>query len=167
MTRMFAPLIAVLALTACTGVGQAAAGGAASPTEDTHVRILARQPADCATAGEQRGAGAIRSREALASVARGAGISQPDVAAVLDWPVDYSRGESVVLVRAGALPNPAWTMSVDQDPIVVADALVLSARIDRPPPGRIVVQMIASPCVFLRLAASDYRRIDARWIERR
>ncbi|MGE0312640.1 MAG: hypothetical protein AB7P21_13590 [Lautropia sp.] len=183
MTRTLACLFAVFALAACA-LGQAASGDAgasaggagatAGPggggTQDGALpegRILARRAADCAAAGAQRGALSVRSRDALASVAKGAGVAPADLAAVLDWPVDYGTAESVVLVRAGALPNPAWTLAVDQDPVVVGDALVLSARIDRPPPGRMVVQMIASPCVFLHLSGAGYARVDVRWIERR
>lgn len=184
---MIALLVGVALLAACTSTseaapeaavgamenagpgtaGQAGAEQTKARSEDDAARILARVAADCSAAGVQRGASALRSREALESAARGAGVAGASLDALLAWPVDFAAGESVAMVRAGQLPNPAWTLAVDHDPVLVGDALVLSARIERPPPGRMVVQMVVHPCVFARVSAADYKRIDARWIERR
>ena len=144
---------------------KAASSGAGE--RDDASRILDRLSADCAGAGAQRGAVALESREALASAAKGAGLAGGSLDALLAWPVDFAAGESVAMVWAGQMPNPAWTIAIDHDPVRVGDALVMSVRIDRPPPGRMVVQMIAHPCIFVRLAPGDPARIDARWIERR
>lgn len=129
--------------------------------------MLARLPAACERAGGQRFAQSLGSREALATVVDGAGLAQPARETLLGWRVDFRAGESVVLVHAGMQPNPGWTLGVPQDPVRQGERLVLSARLDPPPRGAMVVQMIAHPCLFLHLAGPGYRQVDLRWIERR
>ena len=89
-----------------------------------------------------------------------AGIDDRMRAALTSFGVDFNAGESAVLVRPGALPNLGYRISLPQQRLpVTADTLAVQLRVEPPPPHLLQAQVIAFPCVYLRLANADYSRI--------
>jgi hypothetical protein len=81
--------------------------------------------------------------------------------------IDFKAGQSAALVRPGALPNLGYRISIPRSSLPVsAGILEVQVVVEPPPPNLLQAQVIAFPCIYLRLAASDYDRIEVA-VERR
>jgi len=147
--------------------GAAGQGGGPVPVE-----VRQRLEGNCPGPGRPGDDGVVATAFQAADTWRGhlaapaAGRSSPAVpaplAAVLGtWRVDFSAGESVVRLDAGARPNPGHRLKVaDAETVVQGDLLVISGSVELPAPGSIQAQVITFPCVYLHLGPANYRRIE-------
>ena len=142
--------------------GQAAAALPAAP--ERTIALLGTRQLRCADPGPQgQNPQQVHSeafRDATQWRAYLAGIDDRMRAALTSFGVDFNAGESAVLVRPGALPNLGYRISLPQQRLpVTADTLAVQLRVEPPPPHLLQAQVIAFPCVYLRLANADYSRI--------
>jgi len=78
-------------------------------------------------------------------------------AALASFRIDFNAGESALLVRPGALPNLGYRIAIPQDRLpVTAGTLAVQLLVEPPPSHLLQAQVIAFPCVYLRLAGADY-----------
>ncbi len=70
---------------------------------------------------------------------------------------DFPAGESVVLARAGELPNPGYRVAVAETRLPVrAGVLQLRLTAVAPPQGSLQAQVMTPACLYLRLDRADF-----------
>ena len=125
------------------------------------IALLATRQLRCADPGPQaqdpqRASGAAFRDEAQWR-AHLAGIDPGMRAALASFRIDFNAGESALLVRPGALPNLGYRIAIPQVRLpVTAGTLGVQLLVEPPPPHLLQAQVIAFPCVYLRLAGADY-----------
>lgn len=138
------------------------------------VAVLATRPLRCPDQGPQvpqgpqeHGASAETFLDPGRWQAHLAGIDAPSRAALASWPVDFAAGESVVLVRAGAVPNPGYRVAIARHSLPVRDGTLQVDLLLEPPPRHLLqAQVIVFPCTYLRLDQAGYRQVTV-VVERR
>ena len=146
--------------------GQAGQPGQLGPAQppvapERTIALLATRQLRCADPGPQaqdpqQAIGAAFRDEAqwrahLAAIAPGMR------AALASFRVDFNAGESALLVRPGALPNLGYRIAIPQERLpVTAGTLGVQVLVEPPPSRLLQAQVIAFPCVYLRLAGADY-----------
>jgi len=151
--------------------GRSDAAGRVAAEPDRSVALLATRQLRCVDPRpqgqdpERPGGDGFRDeaqwRAHLASIAPGMR------AALESFEVDFKAGQSVALVRPGALPNLGYRISIPHKSLPVsAGILAVQVVVEPPPPHLLQAQVIAFPCIYLRLADSGYDRIDV-GVERR
>jgi hypothetical protein len=89
-----------------------------------------------------------------------AGIDEGMRAALASFEIGFNAGESAVLVRPGALPNLGYRILIPQQRLPVsAGTLGVNLQVEPPPPHLLQAQVIAFPCIYLRLAGADYDQV--------
>ena len=140
----------------------------AMPAADA-VTVIASQPAGCGHTGAS-GGGGPSGTAFLAAADWQVHLDGGDAAlraALSSWRVDFARGQSVVLVRVGPQPNPGYRVTVEQEILPVKARTVQAIAVVHPPPGnRMQAQVIAYPCVYLKLEGAPYRKVAVE-LERR
>jgi hypothetical protein len=82
-------------------------------------------------------------------------------AALESFGIDFKAGQSAALVRPGALPNLGYRLSIPRKSLPVsAGILSVQVVVEPPPPNLLQAQVIAFPCIYLRLSDSGYDRIE-------
>ena len=86
---------------------------------------------------------------------------------IIKFPVDFAAGESVVLVRAGAVPNPGYRVAIAHHSLPLRDGTLRVDLVLEPPPRHLLqAQVIVFPCTYLRLEQAGYRQVTV-VVERR
>lgn len=89
------------------------------------------------------------------------GIDAVTAGAIAAWPVGWGQGEALVVVQGGAQPNPGYGIVVDRIGRTAAGGPRVEARVSAPPRGMLQPQVIAHPCVILRVAGLAPGAADA------
>jgi hypothetical protein len=140
-----------------------AAGLPAAAPERT-IELLATRQLRCADPGPQGQdpqqafaepfLDAIQWRAHLAAIDPGLRV------ALSSLDIDFSAGESAALVRPGALPNLGYRISIPQRQLpVYGRTLGVEVLVEPPPSQSLQAQVIAFPCVYLRLRGSGYEQV--------
>jgi hypothetical protein len=115
----------------------------------------------CRGGGDQPGVRVIGTSEALRSQLDALGIDAVTAGAIAAWPVAWGRGESLVVVQGGAQPNPGYGIVVERIGRTTAGGPRVEARVDAPPRGVLQPQVIAHPCVVVRVGGLPSGAADA------
>jgi hypothetical protein len=153
--------VAVLAAALAAAVAGCRAGpqpGQASPLADT-ARVLASRAAACPSRS-QPDPGATAFREAGAWSDHLGSLPPPVRAPLEDWWPDFRAGESVVLARAGELPNPGYRVTMPEQTLPIrAGVLQIQLAALPPPQGSMQAQVMTPACLYLRLDRADFSHV--------
>ncbi len=155
--------IAVLAAGLGVAVAGCRAGSQPSPSAfpvlEAKARVLASQSSACPDrARAEAGAVAFRAKDAWDDHL--AELAPPARAALADWRPGFDAGESVVLARAGELPNPGYRIVVEESDLPIrAGVLGLRLTAIPPPRERLQAQVMTPACLYLWLDRADYRDV--------
>lgn len=157
------PLQGVRAGQPAIGEPPPAAGLPAAAPERT-IELLAIRQLRCADPGPQgqdpQQAFAEPFLDAIQWRAHLAAIAPGMRAALASLDIDFSAGESAALVRPGALPNLGYRISIPQQQLPVYGRTLGVEVVVEPPPSQLMqAQVIAFPCVYLRLRGGGYEQV--------
>ena len=78
------------------------------------------------------------------------------VDAALPNELDFTRQRAVV-ISLGAKPTPGYGLDVAATAVIDEGVLMLDVTLTSPPPGRMLPQVITTPCVVLALPKDGYQ----------
>ena len=88
------------------------------------------------------------------------GIDEGIRTALASLKIDFKAGESAALVRPGALPNLGYRISIPQASLPVTGQVLTVRLVVEPPPSHLLqAQVIAFPCIYLRLGGGGYGQV--------
>ena len=97
----------------------------------------------------------MRAHEGLSGRLDDVGIAATIGDSIAAWPVAWGHGEAIVLVHAGALPNPGYQLVVERVTRPTGEPLRVAGRIVPPPRGALQPQVLSYPCAVLRIAGLE------------
>ncbi len=150
--------VTVLAAGLAAAVAGCRAGlqpGQGSPPADA-ARVLASRAAACPSRSPPD-PDATAFREAGAWGDHLGSLPPPARAPLEDWRPDFRAGESVVLARAGELPNPGYRVTMAEQTLPIR-AGVLQIRLTAVPPPQesMQAQVMTPACLYLRLDRATF-----------
>lgn len=122
------------------------------------VSVAAVLPLQCPTAGGQPFARWLASADAVDGRLTAAGVDSQGRAEVARLTVDWHRGERLLLVYGGAMPNPGHRLLIDSIARTPAGTLQVRGHRVAPPPGAMLPQVIVHPCQVIQLADPEAAR---------
>ena len=79
------------------------------------------------------------------------GVAADTRAAILKSSIGWDRGERLLLVYGGQLPNPGHRLVVDTISRPAGEPLLVRGRVIPPAPGSFHAQVLVSPCLVIQL----------------
>ena len=116
------------------------------------VSVLAVLPLQCPTAGGRPLARWLATAGVVDERLTSAGVDGTGRDQAARLAVDWARGERLLLVYGGALPNPGHRLGIDSIRRPPGGAVQVGGRLIAPAPGSIQLQVIANPCQLIHLA---------------
>ena len=116
------------------------------------VSVLAVLPLQCPTAGGRPFARWLATAGVVDERLTSAGVDGTGRDEAARLAVDWARGERLLLVHGGDLPNPGHRLGIDSIRRPPGGAVQVAGRLIAPAPGSIQLQVIANPCQLIHLA---------------
>lgn len=125
------------------------------------VAVVAVVPVQCPAGGGQPFARWLATADVVDPRLAAAGVDSRGRAEVARLTVAWTRGERLLLVYGGAMPNPGHRLAVDSIARTPGGALQVRGHRVAPPPGTLQPQVLAHPCQVIQLADPDAARQGA------
>ena len=116
------------------------------------ISVLTVVPLQCLTAGGRPFARWLATADVVDERLGSAGVDDGGRHEAARLAVDWAHGERLLLVYAGAQPNPGHRLVIDSIRRLETRRLRVDGRLIAPAPGSIQLQVIANPCQLIHLA---------------